>query len=117
MLDLGLDIRGVAATENWEVDVAKLRHWLRRLRELCTHPQIGQLIARGNSDKLHQPGVLKSMAEVLESMREQNWRNYMEDRKTKSGFKSLVKLVKKVASGRDKVSLIFFSFLSMLFTD
>ena len=65
LLDLGLDIRGVAATENWEVDVAKLRHWLRRLRELCTHPQIGQLLSAGK-DKLHQPGVLKSMSEVLE---------------------------------------------------
>ena len=65
LLDLGLDVRGVAATENWEADVAKLRHWLRRLRELCTHPQIGQLLAKGH-DKLHQPGVLKSMSEVLE---------------------------------------------------
>ena len=26
LLDLGLDARGVAATENWEVDVAKLRY-------------------------------------------------------------------------------------------
>ena len=66
LLDLGLDVRGVAATENWEVDVAKLRYWLRRLRELCTHPQIGQLLTHGKSDKLHQPGVLKSMTEVLE---------------------------------------------------
>lgn len=66
LLDLGLDARGVAATENWEVDVQKLRHWLRKLRGICTHPQVGQLMAHGGGDKLHKPGVLKSMAEVLE---------------------------------------------------
>lgn len=65
LLDLGLDARGVAATENWEVDVPKLRYWLRRLRGLCTHPQVGQLAVNA-VDKLHKPGVLKSMAEVLE---------------------------------------------------
>ena len=82
LLDLGLDARGVAATENWEVDVAKLRYWIRRLRGLCTHPQVGQLAVNA-VDKLHKPGVLKSMAEVLETMREQNWRNYIEDRTEK----------------------------------
>ncbi|KAI0742548.1 SNF2 family N-terminal domain-containing protein [Daedaleopsis nitida] len=82
LLDLGLDARGVAATENWEVDVGKLRHWLRRLRGLCTHPQVGQLAVNA-VDKLQKPGVLKSMAEVLEAMQEQHWRTYMDDRKNK----------------------------------
>ncbi len=84
LLDLGLDARGVAATENWEVNVMNLRHWLRRLRGLCTHPQVGELAVNG-VDKLHKPGVLKSMSEVLETMREQNWRNFAEDRKDKVG--------------------------------
>ncbi|KAH9856240.1 SNF2 family N-terminal domain-containing protein [Lenzites betulinus] len=96
LLDLGLDARGVAATENREVDVAKLRHWLRRLRGICTHPQVGQLMAHGGADKLHKPGVLKSMAEVLESMREQNWKNYMDDRKSKvSTMASLAQLLQR----------------------
>ncbi|KAH9916397.1 SNF2 family N-terminal domain-containing protein [Epithele typhae] len=83
LLDLGLDARGVAATENWEADVSKLRFWLRRLREWCTHPQIGQLLNNGAARKLNQPGVLKTMTEVLQSMRDQNWRTYMEERTEK----------------------------------
>lgn len=81
LLELGLDARGVAVTENWQVDTANLRSWLRRLRGFCTHPQVGQLQNQG--DKLHKPGVLKTIGEVLESMKEQNWRNLMEDRRTK----------------------------------
>ncbi|KAL1937944.1 hypothetical protein VTO73DRAFT_12694 [Trametes versicolor] len=96
LLDLGLDARGVAATENWEVDVQKLRHWLRKLRGICTHPQVGQLMAHGGGDKLHKPGVLKSMAEVLESMRDQNWKNFMEDRKSKvSAMATLAQLLQQ----------------------
>ena len=82
LLDLGLVARGVAATENWEVDIAKLRCWIRRLRGLCTHPQVGQLAVNA-VDKLHKPGVLKSISEVLETMREQDWRKYIEDRTEK----------------------------------
>jgi len=40
LLELGLDARGVAATEGWEVDSALLRSLLRRLRGICTHPQV-----------------------------------------------------------------------------
>ena len=41
--ELGLDARGVAATENWEIDTALLRSWLRKLRMICTHPQVRPL--------------------------------------------------------------------------
>ncbi|OSD03772.1 hypothetical protein PYCCODRAFT_1365388 [Trametes coccinea BRFM310] len=103
LLDLGLDARGVAATENWEVDVGKLRHWLRTLRGFCTHPQVGQLAIHGGVDKLDKPGVLKSMAEVLESMREQNWRNYMEDRKNKvAAMANLAQLVQQDDANRNR---------------
>ena len=102
LLDLGLDTRGVAATENWEVDVAKLRHWLRRLRGLCTHPQVGALAVNA-VDKLHKPGVLKSMSEVLETMREQNWRNSVEDRKDKiSGMTTLAQLTQLDEDNRNR---------------
>lgn len=39
--DLGLDARGVAASEGWEVDGVLLRSSIRRLRGICTHPQVG----------------------------------------------------------------------------
>ncbi|KAI0641041.1 SNF2 family N-terminal domain-containing protein [Trametes meyenii] len=102
LLDLGLDARGVAATENWEVDVWKLRSWLRKLRGICTHPQVGQLAAHG-ADKLHKPGVLKTMTEVLEGMRDQNWRNYMDDRKLKvSNMASLAQLLQQDETNRNR---------------
>ncbi|RPD76905.1 hypothetical protein L226DRAFT_459082 [Lentinus tigrinus ALCF2SS1-7] len=102
LLDLGLDARGVAATENWEADVAKLRFWLRRLRGLCTHPQVGQLAVNA-VDKLHKPGVLKSMAEVLEAMREQNWRNYMDDRKSRvANMSALAQLIQRENGNRNR---------------
>ncbi|KAI0697783.1 SNF2 family N-terminal domain-containing protein [Cytidiella melzeri] len=80
LLELGLDARGVAVAENWQVDTGVLRYWLRKLRGICTHPQVGQL---QNQDKLHKPGVLKTMGEVLEGMKEQNWRSLMDDRRLK----------------------------------
>lgn len=67
LLELGLDARGVAVSENWEVDTTVLRSWLRKLRGICTHPQVGQL--QNQADKLHKPGVLKSIGEVLEVRR------------------------------------------------
>ena len=64
MLELGFDARGVAIADNWQVDVGTLRGWLRKLRGICTHPQVGQL--QNQADKLHKPGVLKTIGEVLE---------------------------------------------------
>ncbi|KDQ50603.1 hypothetical protein JAAARDRAFT_580714 [Jaapia argillacea MUCL 33604] len=79
--ELGLDARGVAASEGWQVDASVLRTWLRKLRGICTHPQVGQL--QNQRDKLNKPGGLKTMAEVLEGMKDTNWRNMMENRKLK----------------------------------
>jgi len=63
LLELGLDARGVAATENWEVDGGLLRASIRKLRGICTHPQVGQLQRRGDVVKR---GALKTMDAVLE---------------------------------------------------
>jgi E3 ubiquitin-protein ligase SHPRH len=82
LLQLNLDARGVATSQNQEVDTALLRTWLRKLRQICTHPQVGQLQRPG--DKFYKPGVLKSMGQVLEGMRDQNWRNFMDDRRNKA---------------------------------
>lgn len=63
LLELGLDARGVAVREDWEPDTAVLRTWLRKLRGICTHPQVGQL---HDHTGLHRAGVLKSIGDVLE---------------------------------------------------
>jgi E3 ubiquitin-protein ligase SHPRH len=82
LLQLGLDARGVTASRNGEVDTTILRTWLRKLRQICTHPQVGQLQKPG--DKLFKSGVLKTMRQVLEGMKDQNWRNVMDDRRSKA---------------------------------
>ncbi|KAJ4490515.1 SNF2 family N-terminal domain-containing protein [Lentinula aciculospora] len=79
--DLGLDARGVAASEGWEVDGTLLRSSIRRLRGICTHPQVGQLV--GQNERIYKPGALKTMADVLQNMKDQNWRNLIEHWKTK----------------------------------
>ncbi|KAI9456133.1 SNF2 family N-terminal domain-containing protein [Lactarius psammicola] len=76
LLQLGLDARGVTTTQNSEVNTTLLRSWLRKLRQICTHPQVGQLQRPG--DKAYKPGVLKTMGQVLEGMKDQNWRNINE---------------------------------------
>ncbi|KAK0200494.1 SNF2 family N-terminal domain-containing protein [Desarmillaria ectypa] len=79
--ELGLDARGVAASSGWETDGTVLRSSLRRLRGICTHPQVGQL--QRQNDKLFKPGALKTIEEVLHTMQDQNWRNVMDDFKLK----------------------------------
>ncbi|KAG1816837.1 SNF2 family N-terminal domain-containing protein [Suillus subaureus] len=85
LVELGLDARGVAASEGWQVDATLLRNVLRKLRGICTHPQVGQLQRPGD-----KPGALKTIGDVLEAMRDQNWRNFMDDRKAK--VQTLVRL-------------------------
>ncbi|KAG7442066.1 uncharacterized protein BT62DRAFT_982607 [Guyanagaster necrorhizus] len=80
--ELGLDARGVAASAGWETDGTVLRSSLRRLRGICTHPQVGQL--QRQNDKLFKPGALKTIEEVLHTMQDQNWRNVMDDFKSKA---------------------------------
>jgi E3 ubiquitin-protein ligase SHPRH len=82
LLNLGLDAHGVATSQNGDVDAALLRTWLRKLRQICTHPQVGQLQKPG--DKSSKSGVLKTMRQVLEGMKDQNWRNVMDDRCSKA---------------------------------
>lgn len=79
---LELDARGVTTSLNGEVDTAALRTWLRKLRQICTHPQVGQLQKHG--DKSSKSGVLKTMRQILEGMKDQNWRNVMDDRRSKA---------------------------------
>ena len=62
---LGLDELGVATSSGWQIDVAILRSWMRKLRGICTHPQVGQL-SRPNDKWAKAGAALKSIAEVLE---------------------------------------------------
>lgn len=99
-MDLGLDERGVAASTGWQVDVNILRTWLRKLRGICTHPQVGQLAKQ--NDRLAKAGsALKTISEVLEvrlyraaqyrnsdlwiiqNMKDQNWKTLMDDKKSR----------------------------------
>lgn len=64
--ELGLDARGVAASNGWDVDGSLLRSSIRRLRGICTHPQVGQLQRQNQNDKLFKPGALKTIEDVLQ---------------------------------------------------
>lgn len=59
LLALGFDARGVTADERL-LDPVLLRSWIRKLRGICTHPQVGQL--QNSTDK---KGTFKSIEEVL----------------------------------------------------
>lgn len=77
---LHVDARGVFASDGWEMDISLLRVQLHRLRQVCTHPQIGGL-QKGNDKVLG--GALKTMEQVLEAMREQALGQVFLDRKKK----------------------------------
>lgn len=83
LLELGLDARGVAGSSGWQLDGNLLRSSLRRLRGICTHPQVSRLcVPFGNSliiivylkvgqlqrpgDKLYKPGTVKTIDDVLQ---------------------------------------------------
>ena len=68
---LRVDARGVAAHEGWEIDIPLLRIWLHKLRQVCTHPQIGNL-NQGHGGGRVLGGALKTMEEVLHGMKEQS---------------------------------------------
>ncbi|KIY69814.1 hypothetical protein CYLTODRAFT_420375 [Cylindrobasidium torrendii FP15055 ss-10] len=75
LTELGVDNRGVALEEDWEIDAGVLRSAVRRLRGLCTHPQVGQLQHERVGTKTKK---LKTIEEVLQDVQEQNWREVME---------------------------------------
>lgn len=71
--DCGLDLDGCPVTESWDpkssVIIEKMRSWLTRLRQTCLHPEVGSRNRRAlGSGK----GPLRTVAEVLEVMMEQN---------------------------------------------
>jgi E3 ubiquitin-protein ligase SHPRH len=59
LLGLGFDARGVTVDERL-LDPVLLRSWIRKLRGICTHPEVGQL-----RDATEKKGTFKSIEEVL----------------------------------------------------
>ncbi|KAF7317918.1 SNF2 family helicase [Mycena kentingensis (nom. inval.)] len=88
LLQLGLDARGVdvRGEEARDPDAGLLRSAIRRLRAICTHPQVGQL---GNK-VFKTGGALKTMDQVLQGMRNDNWSLVIEDARLK--IQSLVRI-------------------------
>lgn len=70
--DCGLDRNGGPLKEDWDPDspavIEKMRIWLTRLRQTCLHPEVGSRNRRALGGK----GPLRTVAEVLEVMIEQN---------------------------------------------
>jgi E3 ubiquitin-protein ligase SHPRH len=71
--ECGLDSSGSPLREDWDPDsqstIEKMRNWLTRLRQTCLHPEVAgsnrRALGTGN-------GPLRSVAEVLEVMIDQN---------------------------------------------
>ncbi|KAJ6591817.1 SNF2 family N-terminal domain-containing protein [Mycena vulgaris] len=96
LLELGLDARGVDVRgDNREPDGTKLRSLLRKLRAICTHPQVGEL-----GDKLFKAGALKTMEQVLQGFCDTNWGTVMDDSKAK--VQGLIKTAQLQQHGVDK---------------
>ena len=71
--DCGLNLDGTPRIDDWNPDspatIEKMRSWLSRLRQTCLHPEVG---ARNRRALGNGKGPLRTVAEVLEVMIEQN---------------------------------------------
>ncbi|KAJ7453930.1 hypothetical protein B0H11DRAFT_2176342 [Mycena galericulata] len=96
LLELGLDARGVDVRgDNREPEGAVLRSSLRKLRALCTHPQVGQ-----TGNKLFKPGALKTMDQVLRIKCDETWNTVVDDCKSK--IQGLIRMAQLQQHGQDK---------------
>lgn len=72
--DCGLNLDGTALANTWDprspTTISKMRNWLSRLRQTCLHPDIG---AKNRQALGGRKGPLRTVAEVLEVMVEQNY--------------------------------------------
>ncbi|KAF8512949.1 SNF2 family N-terminal domain-containing protein [Hysterangium stoloniferum] len=76
--ELGVDARGVTISGGWEIDTNLLRTWLRKLRQICTHPQVGNLQRKAN-----KATTIKTMQEVLQDLQTKNWQSLIVDWRSK----------------------------------
>ncbi|KAG8915263.1 hypothetical protein FRC00_006131 [Tulasnella sp. 408] len=83
LLELGLDARGVARYDDWELNGPLLRSAIRRLRMACIHPQVGALGAQaGGGQRALGGGVIRPIGDVLTGMVDANWQAWMTDKKS-----------------------------------
>ncbi|KAG8965698.1 hypothetical protein FRC00_003173 [Tulasnella sp. 408] len=83
LLELGLDARGVARYDDWELNGALLRSAIRRLRMACIHPQVGALGAQAaGGQRALGGGVIRPIGDVLTGMIDANWQAWMTDKKS-----------------------------------
>lgn len=82
--DLRVDERGVAAHSGWAMDLGSLRNWLHKLRQACTHPQVG---GTGKVDRLMGGRGIKSMSDVLQLMQEATEDGLISDRRKKTNLR------------------------------
>ncbi|KAG8904371.1 hypothetical protein FRC01_008755, partial [Tulasnella sp. 417] len=83
LLELGLDARGVARWDDWELNGALLRSAIRRLRMACIHPQVGALGAQAaGGQRALGGGVIRPIGDVLIGMVDANWQAWMTDKKS-----------------------------------
>lgn len=71
--DCGMNLDGSPLVDTWDprspITIQKMRNWLSRLRQTCLHPDIG---AKNRQSLGGRRGPLRTVAEVLEVMVEQN---------------------------------------------
>lgn len=71
--ECGLDTEGAPLIDTWDPEspsvIDKMRTWLTRLRQTCLHPEVGDRNRRALG---HGDGPLRTVAEVLQVMIEQN---------------------------------------------
>lgn len=71
--DCGLNLDGTPSVGTWDprspITIQKMRNWLSRLRQTCLHPDIG---VKNRQALGGRRGPLRTVAEVLEVMVEQN---------------------------------------------
>ncbi|KAG8974351.1 hypothetical protein FRC05_007512 [Tulasnella sp. 425] len=82
LLELGLDARGVARWDDWELNGALLRSAIRKLRMACIHPQVGALGGQAaGGQRALGGGVIRPIGDVLIGMVDANWQAWMTDKK------------------------------------
>lgn len=77
LTQLGLDARGVAMLAGWELDVTILRTAIRKLRQACTHPQVGL-----NANHKNANSAIRSIDQVLELMVSNNKRSNLDTKRS-----------------------------------
>ena len=74
---LGLDAHGIPLTPQWDLDISLLRTSIRKLRQACTHPQVGNTL--GGTKAMGRR--ISSIDQVLASMVERHMRHLWELRR------------------------------------